>query len=168
MIGQTKTNVNNMTIAAQVQFKESIPHFNVDIYSLVILNFETFHMPVLSICLSAWQKLLLGFGLYENTSRLFNTNVPKGSGHLNCLDGIRFLSMSWVVMGHVWSSSIGFLFPGLNSFPYMMKVPFYLWFWYDNISFSNLYCCRWLIPLPSKLSRTLYPVWIHFSWLVDV
>ena len=47
-------------------------------------------------------KLILGFGLHGNFSKWLDTNIPKGSGHLSCLDGIRFLSMSWVVLCHSW------------------------------------------------------------------
>ena len=49
-------------------------------------------------------KFFLGFGLYGNISKWLNTNIPKGAGHLTCLDGIRFISMSWVVLAHVWSN----------------------------------------------------------------
>ena len=49
-------------------------------------------------------KFFLGFGLYGNISKWLNTNIPQGAGHLTCLDGIRFISMSWVVLAHVWSN----------------------------------------------------------------
>ena len=57
-------------------------------------------------------KLILGFGLYGNFSKWLDTNIPKGSGHLGCLDGIRFLSMSWVVLCHSWPE-----FQNLVKFP---------------------------------------------------
>ena len=49
------------------------------------------------------QLFFLSFGLYANTKRLFNTNLPKGD-HLSCLDGIRFLSITWVMLGHTLSA----------------------------------------------------------------
>ena len=52
-----------------------------------------------------FNKFLLGFGIYNNTSRLMNTNIPKGADHLGCIDGIRFLSMSWVVLCHSWGTA---------------------------------------------------------------
>jgi peptidoglycan/LPS O-acetylase OafA/YrhL len=50
--------------------------------------------------------------LYANTKRLFNTNPPKGD-HLSCLDGIRFLSISWVMLGHILSGTMD-VFPTSN------------------------------------------------------
>ena len=54
----------------------------------------------------------MNFGLYANTKRLFNTNPPKGD-HLSCLDGIRFLSISWVMLGHILSGTMD-VFPTSN------------------------------------------------------
>ena len=58
------------------------------------------------------QIFFLNFGLYANTKRLFNTNPPKGD-HLSCLDGIRFLSISWVMLGHILSGTMD-VFPTSN------------------------------------------------------
>ena len=55
----------------------------------------------------------MNFGLYANTKRLFNTDPPKGD-HLSCLDGIRFLSITWVMMGHILSGMLGQGFPTSN------------------------------------------------------
>ena len=63
------------------------------------------------------QKFFLNFGLYLNTKRFFNTDPPKGD-HLSCLDGIRFLSISWVMMGHIFSTE-------LDTFPISNILPFY-------------------------------------------
>ena len=57
--------------------------------------------------------MFLNFGLYANTKRLFNTDPPKGD-HLSCLDGIRFLSITWVMMGHILSGMLGQGFPTSN------------------------------------------------------
>ena len=54
----------------------------------------------------------MNFGLYANTKRLFNTDPPKGD-HLSCLDGIRFLSISWVMLGHILSGTMD-VFPTSN------------------------------------------------------
>ena len=48
------------------------------------------------------ENWVLSFGLYTNTSKLMNTDIPKKADHLGCIDGIRFLSMSWVVLCHCW------------------------------------------------------------------
>ena len=62
-------------------------------------------------------KFFLNFGLYSNIKRFFNTDPPKGD-HLSCLDGIRFLSISWVMMGHIFSTE-------LDTFPISNILPFY-------------------------------------------
>ena len=45
------------------------------------------------------KKLLLSFSAYTNGKNLMSTE-SFGSGHLDCLNGIRFISMTWVVIGH--------------------------------------------------------------------
>ena len=51
---------------------------------------------------NSYQKFFLNFGLHNNTKRLFDTTPPpNGNDHISCLDGIRFISMTWVVLGHV-------------------------------------------------------------------
>jgi hypothetical protein len=45
--------------------------------------------------------LLIGFSLYSNTRKLLNAKAPsKPSEHLTCMNGIRFMSMSWVLLCH--------------------------------------------------------------------
>ena len=46
-------------------------------------------------------KLLLCFSLYTNGKRLLSTE-SVGKDHLDCMNGMRFLSMTWVVMGHAF------------------------------------------------------------------
>ena len=58
-----------------------------------------------SLTKNAWNTFFLGFGIYGNTSKWLDTNIPKSSGHLGCIDGIRFLSMAWVVLGHAWPAA---------------------------------------------------------------
>ena len=53
------------------------------------------------------ENWVLSFGLYNNTSKLMNTDIPKKADHLGCIDGIRFLSMSWVVLCHCWGEPVG-------------------------------------------------------------
>jgi len=45
------------------------------------------------------KQLLLSFSLYTNLKELMNTQV-KSKDTLTCLDGMRFISMTWVVLGH--------------------------------------------------------------------
>ncbi|XP_037067998.1 nose resistant to fluoxetine protein 6-like [Pollicipes pollicipes] len=48
--------------------------------------------------LGTTQQALVAFSVYTNTEKLMNTTT--GAGTLSCLHGIRFLSMTWVVLGH--------------------------------------------------------------------
>jgi hypothetical protein len=43
-------------------------------------------------------KIFVSFSAYTNTAKLFR--ISKSSGQLDCLNGIRVLSITWVVLGH--------------------------------------------------------------------
>lgn len=45
-------------------------------------------------------KLLLSFSVYTNGSKLLNTNTPAGT--LTSVNGVRFISMTWVILGHTY------------------------------------------------------------------
>ncbi|XP_071152100.1 nose resistant to fluoxetine protein 6-like [Mytilus edulis] len=45
-------------------------------------------------------QLLLSFSVYTNGSKILNTNQPGGS--LTAINGIRFISMTWVILGHAY------------------------------------------------------------------
>ncbi|CAC5358118.1 unnamed protein product [Mytilus coruscus] len=47
-------------------------------------------------------KLLLSFSVYSNGSKILDTN--QGKGVITCINGIRFLSMTWVIIGHAFSA----------------------------------------------------------------
>ncbi|CAG2227511.1 unnamed protein product [Mytilus edulis] len=46
-------------------------------------------------------KLLLSFSVYTNGAKILSTN--QGSGTLTAVNGIRFISMSWVILGHTFA-----------------------------------------------------------------
>lgn len=48
---------------------------------------------------SCFVKFLLCFSLIKNTKTLFDTAVPPGA--ITCINGIRTLSITWVIQGHV-------------------------------------------------------------------
>lgn len=50
-------------------------------------------------------KVLVAFSVYTNGSKVLNTSQPPGS--LGAIHGIRFLSMSWVLLGHVFVFGLG-------------------------------------------------------------
>ncbi|XP_012943918.1 nose resistant to fluoxetine protein 6 [Aplysia californica] len=45
-------------------------------------------------------KAILAFSVYTNASKFLNTYQPPGS--LGAIHGIRFLSMTWVILGHTY------------------------------------------------------------------
>ena len=45
-------------------------------------------------------RVFLCFSLYTNGRKLLDTK--KTAGNVDCVIGIRFFSMSWVVVGHTW------------------------------------------------------------------
>ncbi|XP_076472960.1 nose resistant to fluoxetine protein 6-like [Babylonia areolata] len=62
-------------------------------------------------------KVLVSFSVYTNGEKLLSTKQAPGS--LTCVHGIRFLSISWVVLGHTWA------FPGsvgMNVIPYLQDL----------------------------------------------
>lgn len=49
-------------------------------------------------------KILMSFSIYTNGKKILTTDQPKGS--LTCIHGIRFLSMTWVILGHSYEPTI--------------------------------------------------------------
>lgn len=45
-------------------------------------------------------KILMCFSVYSNGKKILSTTKLDGS--IDCIHGIRFFSMCWVVMGHTW------------------------------------------------------------------
>ena len=43
-------------------------------------------------------KAILAFSFYSNARKVLNADQPKGA--INCINGIRFFSMTWVILGH--------------------------------------------------------------------
>ncbi|XP_067662821.1 nose resistant to fluoxetine protein 6-like [Haliotis asinina] len=61
-------------------------------------------------------KLLLSFSAYTNGAKLLDTRQVPGS--LTAVHGIRFLSMTWVVLGHAFSSLLSM---GSNLAPFLQE-----------------------------------------------
>ncbi|CDW61295.1 hypothetical protein TTRE_0000974401, partial [Trichuris trichiura] len=45
-------------------------------------------------------KVLVAFSLYTNTRKVMSTTLPKGQ--ITCFNGIRVLSMWWIIFGHTY------------------------------------------------------------------
>ncbi|XP_035698599.1 nose resistant to fluoxetine protein 6-like [Branchiostoma floridae] len=49
-------------------------------------------------------RIILSFSVYTNIGKLLSTKQAPGS--IKCLNGIRFLSMSWIILGHTYQIAI--------------------------------------------------------------
>lgn len=67
----------------------------------IITLYLSSHFCIYNIFLTGWfEQFLLCFSIYKNASKLFKTDLPKGS--LSSVHGIRFISMTWVILGHTY------------------------------------------------------------------
>ena len=48
--------------------------------------------------------MLLSFSIYTNGAKILNTDQSAGS--LTAINGIRFFSMTWVILGHTYACVI--------------------------------------------------------------
>ncbi|XP_060562019.1 O-acyltransferase like protein-like [Ruditapes philippinarum] len=64
-------------------------------------------------------KLLLSFSVYTNAPKILNTSQPKGT--LTCVNGIRFLSMTWVILGHTYGFGAQSIANSARYFPELLK-----------------------------------------------
>lgn len=48
-------------------------------------------------------QILKAFSINANGRKIVNTEVG-GTDHLGCLSGIRVISMSWIILGHMYTS----------------------------------------------------------------
>ena len=46
-------------------------------------------------------RILMCFSLLKNVKGVLSTDVPKGA--IECINGIRAISMFWVILGHVYA-----------------------------------------------------------------
>ncbi|XP_060063191.1 O-acyltransferase like protein-like [Ylistrum balloti] len=63
-------------------------------------------------------KLLLSFSVWTNGKKLLNA---EQGGALGAVNGIRFLSMSWVILGHTYSFSMTFIQNPLSYYTSMLS-----------------------------------------------
>ena len=95
----------------------------------------------------------MNFSMYSNTIRLFNVNRPQTGDHLGCLDGLRIISMTWVVLGHSFSNINGTaaitntafeapLVCNLSKWPFKFqkKIFHHLFLFYENMLGSKPFC----------------------------
>ncbi|XP_071040695.1 nose resistant to fluoxetine protein 6-like [Parasteatoda tepidariorum] len=76
----------------------------------------------LKVFMDTYDPFLNCFCLFTNGSKLLNTDATEGQ--LLCLHGIRFLSMAWVILGHVYSSSMIVIKSLMSAIPLVDNLPF--------------------------------------------
>ncbi|KJE89704.1 hypothetical protein CAOG_01136 [Capsaspora owczarzaki ATCC 30864] len=113
-----------------------------------------------------WQSLTLGFSLLQNVPRMFATNTKDES--LLSLNGIRVISMCWVVLGHtyLWALDSGIQNP--YAVYYMSIRPTFQiiangFFTVDSFFFLSgfLVCYVVLVMLAKRNSLPYFPYMIH-------
>lgn len=55
---------------------------------------------------SRLEKVILSFSVYTNGCKMLGTS--QGAGSLGAINGIRFLSMAWVILGHTYFFAMGY------------------------------------------------------------
>ncbi|XP_063954820.1 nose resistant to fluoxetine protein 6-like isoform X1 [Lytechinus pictus] len=72
-------------------------------------------------CTRAWQQFLLCFAVNRNLKKLLSSKT--GEGGIGCLNGIRVISMTWVILGHVplFMISAGIVGNPLYAFQYTSR-----------------------------------------------
>ncbi|OWF53651.1 nose resistant to fluoxetine protein 6-like [Mizuhopecten yessoensis] len=69
--------------------------------------------------LGMMSNILVAFSVYTNGAKLLNTSAPPGS--LTALNGIRFLSMTWVILGHTYSTGMNYVHNVSTFWPKMIE-----------------------------------------------
>lgn len=88
--------------AFQTRIKKYFMHFRAFLSLLVLLACLSTTYDLLKQ--SKPHKLLACFSVYSNSKTLFQ--ISKGEGQMQCLNGIRALSMLWIVFFHTFTSII--------------------------------------------------------------
>ena len=95
------------------------------------MNYYIYNLKISCFTTLAPQVFFLNFGLYANTKRLLNTDPPKGD-HLSCLDGMRALSIAWVMIGHNFIDTVFGLGAPLSTGLASNPGSLYAVSWYQN------------------------------------
>ena len=90
-------------------------------------------------------KVLKSFSIYTNGKIILNTNT--GKNHINCLAGIRAITMCWIIYGHLYQRGMELVFTGiiqnrqfLNEVRHSLFIFFInMFFNIDTITFSKIY-----------------------------
>ena len=90
-------------------------------------------MYILFFLVSIGMQLIKSFSLYETLPKMLDSS-PKPN-QLQALDGIRFLSMTWVILGHVYILP---MLPGLIRKLKVLQYDFSPFIWDINIHYHRV------------------------------
>ncbi|CAG2252383.1 unnamed protein product [Mytilus edulis] len=95
-------------------------------------------------------QLLLSFSVYTNGAKILNTH--QGAGTLTAVNGIRFISMTWVILGH----SIGFSAPNMSNlatfFPKMISRRSFMGILNAEVSVDTFFSLRYVTVIVANHS----------------
>ena len=77
-----------------------------DEYSKLLVS-ETYAIVGRKRVTNIFRKIYEPFSLYTNIQKVFDTHQPPGA--IRCLNGIRAISMFWVILGHIYLISLSAL-----------------------------------------------------------
>ncbi|XP_037294350.1 nose resistant to fluoxetine protein 6 [Manduca sexta] len=86
------------------------------VITIISTSYDIYNTLILKRNRSEINRLYQSFSVYTNTRRLVTFIQEPGS--LDCVDGIRTLSMLWVVLGHTYTS---IMFVGVHNTKYILE-----------------------------------------------
>ncbi|XP_055370764.1 uncharacterized protein LOC129605191 [Condylostylus longicornis] len=95
---------------------EQIDYIAITFFSLIaaMMIFSSIYDLVMQHLNKKGQILLTSFSILSNGKKLFAPSLPNSDNIIGCLNGIRCLSMLWVIFGH--SYAFGAALPFINMF----------------------------------------------------
>ena len=88
--------INDEETEKLVQVKE----IKSKIFLILIISINLFYYNLFLENDSLFKEILLGFSAIKNTKKIFD--IGNTEGQLECLNGIRFISIAWVILGHTY------------------------------------------------------------------
>lgn len=85
-----------------VQRKKSESHFNI-LFSINLYR-DMKNINTICVFIGKPHPLLVSYSVYTNGKKLFS--ISKNAGEFECLNGIRVLSMMWVICYHIFFNQV--------------------------------------------------------------
>jgi len=95
------------------------------------------YVKILSSFVDKKLALLSIFSVTENSKQIFDTTPPP-RGQIPCLNGLRVITMGWVLSGHTYSQSLYLGLPVINNYYVATEVSY--------LTISKISLCNDLLP----------------------